>query len=247
MTQSFRQAVHLKDYKPSSYLIDSVNLNVAIYDKYTQVNSTLSLRRNPDAQRQEPLVLDGEALELKSIHLDGKLLPEGEYVLQNKKLIIPNLPDECELQTEVVIKPHENTALSGLYVSKGNYCTQCESHGFQRITYYLDRPDVMATFTTRIEAKKHDYPCLLSNGNPIEKGDIGLDRHYVIWQDPFKKPSYLFALVAGDFVLDEASFITMSQPLFWGYALLAAGMAWLWVRVIKSVYRPVPMNIELLI
>ncbi len=210
MRQDKPQAVYLKDYTPPPYLIDDVHLTFAIFQKYTQVTAVLNIHKNPDVQDQQALMLDGDELELKSVWVDGKLLPEAEYAQEGKKLIITNLPDKCELTTEVVIKPHENTALSGLYVSKDNYCTQCESHGFQRITYYLDRPDVMATFTTRIEADKHAYPNLLSNGNPVEKGDIGLDRHYIVWEDPFKKPAYLFALVAGDFACEHDSFITMT-------------------------------------
>ncbi len=210
MSEHKPHPIYLKDYQPPSYFIDSVSLTVSIYEKHTDVISVLSIRKNPDAVKQEPLVLDGDGPELKSIKLNDKPLPESSYKLEGNKLVIPKIPSECELTIEVIIKPHENTSLSGLYVSKNNYCTQCESHGFRRITYYIDRPDVMAKFTTRIEANKHAYPDLLSNGNPIEKGNIGIDRHYVVWEDPFKKPSYLFALVVGDYACERDTFVTMS-------------------------------------
>jgi aminopeptidase N len=210
MRQEQKQAIYLKDYQASAYCIDETKLTLKLFDKYAEVQSTLSIRQNSDSDKPPALVLDGDELELKSVSIDGRLLPQIEYQIADKKLIIPNVPAQFELSIEVVIQPHLNTALSGLYLSKNNYCTQCESHGFQRITYYLDRPDVMSVFTTRIEADKHRYPYLLSNGNPIKKGELGLDRHYVTWHDPFKKPAYLFALVAGDFAREQDSFVTMS-------------------------------------
>lgn len=204
------QAIYLKDYEPSLYLVDKLHLEFDLDPSETQVSNTLSVAKNPASNKTGPLQLDGENITLKSVCLDGRTLSENEYELTETALIIPNVPDQCEVKTVVTLNPKANTTLSGLYVSKNNFCTQCESHGFRRITYTIDRPDVMSTFTTRINGDKKAYPHLLSNGNPVDKGDLEGNRHYVVWEDPFKKPPYLFALVAGDFHCHKDSFVTCS-------------------------------------
>ncbi len=168
--------------------------------------------RENDTERgsDKKLVLVGEELELLSIALDGKALKTDEYTTTKNNLTIYSVPGQFTLEIQVRIKPQENTALSGLYKSSGNFCTQCEAEGFRRITYFLDRPDVMARYTTKIIADEKRYPVLLSNGNPIAAGKLPSGKHYVTWQDPFKKPSYLFALVAGNLECIDDFFITTS-------------------------------------
>jgi aminopeptidase N len=193
------QTIYLKDYQPPAFLITQVELDFSLEASATQVTSRLHLKRNPaHADQQAPLVLDGQQLKLLDIQLDGQPLPSSEYTLTENHLTLPQPPEEFILQTKVELDPANNTALEGLYLSSGNFCTQCEAEGFRRITYYLDRPDVLARFTTRMEADKQTFPVLLSNGNPTEKGELDKGRHYVIWEDPFPKPCYLFALVGGD-------------------------------------------------
>ncbi|MCH9769509.1 MAG: aminopeptidase N, partial [Gammaproteobacteria bacterium] len=202
---------YLKDYTVPDFLIDTVHLHFELGKQETVVTSVLTMRRNLKATDQSAsLVLNGESMELRSIELDGKALAESQYMVDKKTLTVVDLPAEFILETQVEIKPQENTLLMGLYKSGGNFCTQCESQGFRRITYYLDRPDVMAQFTTTISADKNQYPMLLSNGNLVETRELENNRHWVHWQDPSKKPSYLFALVAGDFDLLTDSFTTMS-------------------------------------
>ncbi len=205
------KVIHLKDYKGSDFLIDQVHLNVDLHEDKTIVKSILTMRRNKNAKTpQAPLVLNGEAMTLENVVLDGKALSPSDYQVDAHSLTILNVPDQFQLETEVVIKPQENKSLTGLYKSRNNFCTQNESHGFRRITYYLDRPDVMAKFTTTITADKDKYPFLLSNGNLIESRELSGNRHWVHWEDPSKKPCYLFALVAGDFDLLKDTFVTMS-------------------------------------
>ncbi|MEE2731574.1 MAG: aminopeptidase N [Pseudomonadota bacterium] len=206
------KTIRLADYKAPNFLIDTVHLDVRIYDDYTDVVSHLTLRANPDVPNAaaQPLELVGADLELLAIELDGAALPSERYEIAEETLSIQQVPAQFSLLIMTRIQPKSNTSLEGLYVSKGMYCTQCEAEGFRKITYYLDRPDVMARFTTRVEADKQAYPVLLSNGNPEEQGDLADGRHYVIWEDPFKKPCYLFALVAGDLAVVEDSFTTMS-------------------------------------
>jgi len=206
------KTIRLSDYKAPNYLIDTVHLDVRIYDDYTDVVCHLAVRANPavpDANAQ-PLELLGADLELLDIELDGKALAQERYQIDEETLSIFDVPAEFTLLTMTRIYPQRNTSLEGLYVSKGMYCTQCEAEGFRKITFYPDRPDVMARFTTRVEADKSQYPVLLSNGNLEERGVLGGGRHYVIWEDPFKKPCYLFALVAGDLSVVEGSFTTCS-------------------------------------
>lgn len=205
------ETIYLEDYRPTDFLIDTVHLNVDLQEEETRVKSILAMHRNPVVDSvNAPLVLNGEEMVLKSVSIDGKALSSSEYKVDKTSLTIHHVPDQFKLETEVVIKPQENTALSGLYKSRNNFCTQCESHGFRRITYYLDRPDVMSRFTTTITADKTKYPMLLSNGNLIEEKELDNNRHWVHWEDPSLKSSYLFALVAGDFDLLRDKFITMS-------------------------------------
>ncbi len=205
------KAVYLKNYRPPDYLIDKIDLRAELGERATTVISRLFVRRNPDRRRWPvPLVLDGQELNLQSIKLDGRELDKDDYTLNAESLTLPNIPDTFTLEIETRIKPQENTSLEGLYKSSNMFCTQCEAEGFRKITYYLDRPDVMARFTTLIIADKERYPVLLSNGNIIDKGGLPGNRHWVKWEDPFKKPCYLFALVAGDLVYQEDRYLTKS-------------------------------------
>ena len=189
----------LADYRPPDFLIDEVALDFDLGDTETLVKSHLQLRRNPEAATAAaPLRLDGEELALVAISLDGDPLAPGDYALEaDGTLVIANVPDAFALDITARIHPETNTQLSGLYMSGGNYCTQCEPEGFRRITWFLDRPDVMSRFTVTIRADKSRYPVLLSNGNPSGSGDLADGRHFAKWVDPHPKPSYLFALVAG--------------------------------------------------
>jgi len=201
MKKGSPRAIRLKDYTPPPFLIDTVDLHFDLHEDVSEVRATLAIRRNPGAaEHQESLTLNGEQLEAISIALDGRELEDGEYVLESESLTLPGVPDRFELQTVCRLKPQENTALEGLYKSGGNFCTQCEAEGFRKITWFLDRPDVMSVFTTTIVADRSRYPVLLSNGNLLEQGDAGSGRHSARWRDPFPKPCYLFALVAGDLV-----------------------------------------------
>ena len=206
------QPVRLADYRPPAYLIDTVDLVFELGTADTRVKSRLGIRRNPAvAERATALHLDGEALELVSLALDGEPLGANRYqLLPEGGLVLTDTPDAFTLDIETRIAPQSNTALSGLYTSGGNFCTQCEPEGFRRITYFIDRPDVMARYTTTITADKQRYPVLLANGNPVERGDIDARRHWAKWVDPHPKPSYLFALVAGDLVAVEDRFTTRS-------------------------------------
>src|SRR5215831_3574759 len=206
------QPVRLTDYRAPAFLIDDVDLVFDLRDDDTRVKSRLRIRRNPDSpDRRAPLDLDGEELTLLSLALNGEPLGANRYQLPAEGgLTIADVPDAFTLDIETRIKPDGNTALSGLYMSGGNFCTQCEPEGFRRITYFVDRPDVMARYTTTIRADKRRYPMLLSNGNPSDSGEIEGGRHWMRWVDPFPKPSYLFALVAGDLVPLEDSFTTRS-------------------------------------
>ncbi|TQV75461.1 aminopeptidase N [Aliikangiella marina] len=201
-----------KDYQPSQYLIKNTNLLFQLFDDYTLVTSELKITRNPLDNRETllPIELDGVELELVSIHLDGQVLDDSDYEKRAHTLIINKVSETFNLTTVVKILPHKNTSLEGLYTSSGKYCTQCEAEGFRKITFYLDRPEVMSEFTVRIEGDKAKYPLLLSNGNPVDRGELTDGRHFVAWHDPFVKPSYLFALVAGDLDCLEDTFTTMS-------------------------------------
>ncbi|MBQ0711427.1 MAG: aminopeptidase N [Porticoccus sp.] len=225
--------IDLKDYQAPRFLIDKTVLRVDIRENDASVHATLSMRRNPDcnsscnsdsgdqsSSQGKSLELHGQQLILKSIAIDGRALSVDEYSVTSESLLIHRVPDQFELVSEVVIRPRDNTSLEGLYKSRTMYCTQCEAEGFRRITYYLDRPDVMSVFTTTIIADKSSSPVLLSNGNLVEAGELETDeseagdlegnRHWATWHDPFKKPAYLFALVAGDLAVVEDSFTTCS-------------------------------------
>jgi aminopeptidase N len=202
--------IRLADYKAPDYRIERVDLSFALDPKRTLVRSRLMMRRAAGASADAPLVLDGENIELLSVALDEDRLPPSRYELASKSLTLRGLPAEFALDIETACTPEQNTALSGLYLSSGMLCTQCEAEGFRRITYYLDRPDALARFSVRIEADKTAYPVLLSNGNCLAKGDLPGGRHFAQWSDPHPKPAYLFALVAGDLVAAEDAFTTRS-------------------------------------
>jgi len=196
MNQS--HSIYLKDYQPPTYLVERVALTFTLHPAATEVVSTVQYRRNPSAASHAALELDGhDDMELMSIKLDGDALPQAAYQLHDQGLRILDTADAFELEITTRINPEANTALEGLYRSGGNYCTQCEAQGFRRITFYQDRPDVMAAFSVRIVADKATNPVLLSNGNPVGHGDLSDGQHWAEWHDPFAKPCYLFALVAG--------------------------------------------------
>ncbi|HEX2555612.1 MAG TPA: aminopeptidase N [Microvirga sp.] len=191
--------IRLEDYRPSDFLIERVELDVRLDPTATRVTAVLALRPNPEGRPGAPLVLDGDDLVLKALALDGRDLPAGAFAADPQALTIPEPPQRpFTLTIETEIDPSANTKLMGLYRSSGIYCTQCEAEGFRRITYFLDRPDVMAVYTTRIEADREEAPVLLGNGNPVASGSMaGTNRHFAVWYDPHPKPSYLFALVGG--------------------------------------------------
>ncbi|HTF95041.1 MAG TPA: aminopeptidase N [Cellvibrio sp.] len=204
------KTIYLKDYRVPDYLIKTTDLRFEIDDGETIVSSMLQFYRNPAAALPaSQLTLHGADLELVSVALNGKILGDGDYQFGEESITILNTPEEFTLITITKIKPEQNTSLEGLYRSRTMYCTQCEAEGFRKITYYLDRPDVMSEFTTTVVADKK-YPVLLSNGNLIAQGDLEGGRHYATWHDPFKKPAYLFALVAGDLAHIEDTFTTCS-------------------------------------
>jgi aminopeptidase N len=205
------KAVYLKDYKKPNYLISKTFLHFNIYEDYTEVDSTLIVVPNYSTKTAPKLVLDGENLTLLKVIVNGVQLSEKKYSVDENSLTLPALKEESDVRISVRIKPQENKSLEGLYCSKGMYCTQNEPEGFRHITYYIDRPDNMSVFDVCVEADKEKYPILLSNGNPIHyEGDIEGGRHAQVWSDPFPKPSYLFALVAGDLAVVKDEFTTMS-------------------------------------
>ncbi len=197
MKDAAPRAIQLSEYEPPAYLVDTVDLHFDLREQGTRVVSRLGIRRNP-AGRGGALRLDGEGLTPVWVRLNGGELAANRYTINDESLTIAETPDAFVLESEVIITPENNTALEGLYRSSGMFCTQCEPEGFRKITWFPDRPDVMACFTVRVEADKAQYPVLLSNGNPREAGQLPSGRHYAVWDDPIPKPSYLFALVAGD-------------------------------------------------
>ena len=204
------QPIHLKDFRPPDWLVETVLLDFSLHPTKTKVRATLKLKPNPEAA-PAPLVLDGDGLTLTGLKLDSKVATTNTYVATPDKLTIvqpPNRPFTLEIET--LVDPTANTQLSGLYRSRGTYCTQCEAEGFRRITYFPDRPDVMAVYTTRIEADKTEAPVLLANGNLTKSGNLPEGRHFAVWHDPHPKPSYLFALVGGNLGCVEDQFRTMS-------------------------------------
>src|SRR5215831_4042293 len=203
--------VCLEDYRPPDWLVDTVELDVSLDHAATRVRATLALRPNGGGA-PAPLILDGDELSLRALKLDGAALAADAFVATADRLTIAQPPQRpFRLEIETIVDPSANTQLSGLYRSGAIYCTQCEAEGFRRITYFPDRPDAMAVYTTRIEAEKADAPVLLANGNLVASGDVpGTTRHFAVWHDPFPKPSYLFALVGGKLACVEDSFRTMS-------------------------------------
>jgi len=219
MSESSVKTIYLKDYQAPAFELEQVKLTFRLFEDGATVLSVLNFKRssgespsdvNCADENQQALYLHGEDLELRAIKIDGQELSAEDYQLDSEGLTIPYVPAEFVLTCETWIKPQDNKRLEGLYKSSSMFCTQCEAEGFRRITFYPDRPDVMSVFQTRIEADKNLYPVLLSNGNPIESGDLSDGRHFVTWEDPFPKPCYLFALVAGDLYCQEDIFETCS-------------------------------------
>jgi len=211
MTSTTPETIRLADYQPPAFLVTDIALDFDLHPNATRVEAVLKLQRNSaHGDPHAPLVLDGDDLTLTSIALDERPLASGDYELTDDRLVIAGLPDACTIAIGTEIAPASNTRLEGLYVSGGTYCTQCEAEGFRRITYFPDRPDVMARYRVTIRADAGSCPVLLSNGNLVEDGALPAGRHYAIWDDPFPKPSYLFALVAGDLGVYEDSFTTRS-------------------------------------
>jgi aminopeptidase N len=210
MRTDIAQPIRLKDYRPPDWLVETVTLDVSLHPSGTKVRATLNLKPNP-SNPAAPLVLDGDGLSFVSLKVDGTNPGPDSYLVSPDQLTIPQPPNgPFTLEIETLVDPSANTQLSGLYRSSGTYCTQCEAEGFRRITYFPDRPDVMAVYTTRIEANRSEAPVLLSNGNLVESGDLPGGRHFAVWHDPHPKPSYLFALVGGDLACVEDHFRTLS-------------------------------------
>ena len=203
--QDVSTTIYRKDYVAPGFWVDTVEMGFDLDPKRTHVATRIKMRRNHDSSEKD-LVLFGEDLKLHQLRLNGVNLKKSAYTLTKERLVISNVPDDITLEIETSIAADKNTTMSGLYVSNGNFFTQCEAEGFRKITYFPDRPDVMATYTVMLRGDKKQYPVLLSNGNLIEQGDLGDGRHYAKWEDPFKKPSYLFALVAGKLVCQEEKY-----------------------------------------
>ena len=205
------QTIYLKDYRPPSYLVETVDLHVELSPSQTKIRATLQFKANLDCtEERAELYLHGRQLELLSIKLDGRELAAGEYRVDSEGLTIQVVPECFVLETLVEINPEGNTALEGLYRASEIFCTQCEAQGFRKITFYPDRPDVMARFTTTLVGDLETTPVLLANGNLVESGHLDDGRHFAKFEDPFPKPSYLFAMVAGKLTAIDDSFVTMS-------------------------------------
>jgi aminopeptidase N len=205
------RTIYLKNYTPPLYLVTTVDLRFELDEYATRVHATLALSRNGEAIGENlPLELNAEKLSIDSVRFSGQELDKKDYTYDGRILRIDTVPDEFSLEVVNTINPADNTELEGLYLSSGNFCTQCEAEGFRRITCFPDRPDVMAEFTTTIVADRKKYPVLLANGNLVEQGMLDNERHFAVWHDPFKKPCYLFALVAGNLVRIQDTFTTMS-------------------------------------
>ncbi|MDG2272714.1 MAG: M1 family aminopeptidase, partial [Halioglobus sp.] len=210
MNDTLPGTIYLENYEPSAYLINRTELHFDLYEDHVIVSSLIHLFRVSSSAPDTSLALNGEDMELLSVSMDGRELDEKEYSVSADSLVLHAVPEQCVLSCKTRIRPQENTSLSGLYKSRSLFCTQCEAEGFRKITYYLDRPDVMSVFTVTVQGERESYPVLLSNGNLTEAEDLGEGRHRVVWHDPFPKPAYLFALVAGDLDHIEGSFTTMS-------------------------------------
>jgi len=204
-------AIYLEDYRPPAWRVERTTLRFELEEEQALVRAQLSISTNPEAGSRQALELLGDdEMELQRLSIDGEVLCASDYVRADGRLVIPNVPDSFTLECVTRLLPQQNTALEGLYKSDGMFCTQCEAEGFRRITFFPDRPDVMSVFTTTLVADKTRYPVLLSNGNPVASGDADGGRHWVTWEDPWPKPSYLFALVAGDLALLEDNYTTVS-------------------------------------
>ncbi len=211
MSEKQHSTIYRKDYQVPGFLINQLDLDFRLGQESCVVNAKSRIKRNVSAaENDRDLFLNGDSLELLSVAINGQNLLSNQYHLDEKGLTLLQVPDRFVLEVSTRVFPDKNTALEGLYRSSGNFCTQCEAEGFRKITFYLDRPDVMARFTTRIEADRESCPVLLSNGNLVDTGDAGGGRHFALWDDPFPKPCYLFALVAGDLVCIKDKFVTMS-------------------------------------
>lgn len=212
MKEALPKTIYLKDYQPPLYQVEQTQLTIKLFEGYCEVHNHMIIRKNANvsSSKNHALVLDGQEIALESVVLDEKKLTSKDYSVDEEQLVLHAVPERFELKIIGRIKPEDNTALEGLYTSGSMYCTQCEAEGFRRITYYIDRPDNMALFTTRIEANRNKYPVLLSNGNLIESGELVQGRHFATWHDPFPKPCYLFAMVAGKLLEKTDTFITAS-------------------------------------
>ena len=199
----------LKDYRPSPYKIRSIELEFLIFDSYTLVKNSMSVENTKDTD--QALILDGVDQDLVSIKISGKGLDKNQYKLSKNSLDLGCLKEQSQVEIESKIYPHRNTCLEGIYLSKNIICSQCEAQGFRRITYFLDRPDILTKYRVYIEADKTKFPVLLAGGNLVDSGTKENNRQWVVWEDPFPKPSYLFALVAGDLACIKDSFTTKSN------------------------------------
>jgi aminopeptidase N len=200
--------IYLKDYRPPDYLIEATELEFQLHEDHALVSARLTVRRNEATVAGAALELHGQEMELLSVRLDDRELKAEDYLLTADSLVIADVPEHFVLTCQTRILPQENTSLEGLYKSRSMFCTQCEAEGFRKITYYLDRPDVMSVFTVAIEADQARYPVLLCNGNLVAEKQLANGRHHALWHDPFPKPAYLFALVAGDLVHVQDHFRT---------------------------------------
>ena len=210
MNDTVPGTIYLKDYTPPPYLVKEIELEVEIFSSYTQIKSRLDILRDEKVCDNRPLKLNGVDLELIAVSLNDITLSEDKYDCTSEYLTLENLPESFVLETVVRIRPQDNTRLEGLYGSKDGLFTQCEAEGFRRITYFVDRPDVMSCYSVTIIADQAEYPILLSNGNLEEEGKRADGKHWVRWIDPFPKPSYLFALVAAKLDKKEDQFTTFS-------------------------------------
>ncbi|WP_300669663.1 aminopeptidase N [Desulfoluna sp.] len=200
----------LKDYKRPDFSVETVDLHVDIFETETLVSTTLTVHKSPAAVKGAPFVLDGREVTLLSIEIDGRVLSEGEYTLEGEVLTVLAAPGAFTLKTRVKIHPEENTSLEGLYFADGTFLTQCEAEGFRRLTFFPDRPDVMSSYRCTVAADRDKYPVLLANGNLVDEGELDGGRHFATWEDPHKKPCYLFAMVAGDLACLEDRFTTFT-------------------------------------
>ena len=212
MRASQGKAIHLKDYREPDYRALKVDLDINLHATATQITARILFERHKDTPSGHPLTLDGDELKLISVSINGIAVADKNFKADSNSLILKKPPGKRKFEVEIVteINPTANTKLMGLFRSGGNYCTQCEPEGFRRITYFTDRPDVLAVYTTRIEADRKEAPILLGNGNLVKKGSARSGRHYAIWHDPHPKPSYLFALVGGDLGSIHRKFKTVS-------------------------------------